>query len=158
MDPRPHIRVEMLSNPLYLCGARDLVSSVARRFGFDDLTCSKIALAVDEALANVIRHGYDRADDKPIWLSIWPLAGEAIAEHPAGADDTDGMKIVIEDEARQVDPSSMKGRDLDHVRPGGLGTHIIREVMDEVVYEQREATGMRLILVKRVGEAGPQEA
>jgi anti-sigma regulatory factor (Ser/Thr protein kinase) len=60
-----------------------------------------------------------------------------------------GLKVVLEDEARQVDPSKIKSRDLDEIRPGGLGVHIIREVMDEAVYERRDRVGMRLTLVKR---------
>jgi len=31
-----------------------------------------------------------------------------------------------------------------------LGVHIIREVMDEVLYEKRGAVGMRLSMVKRL--------
>ena len=141
MSDRPHIRVELLSNPIYLSGARELVASVAKRLGFDDLDCSKIALAVDEALCNVIRHGYARATDRPIWVSIWPMGQ---------AQSVEGIRIVIEDEARQVDPDKMRGRELEDIRPGGLGVHIIREVMDEARYERREGkVGMRLTLVKK---------
>ncbi|MEC9374353.1 MAG: ATP-binding protein, partial [Planctomycetota bacterium] len=61
-----------------------------------------------------------------------------------------GIRIVIEDEGRQVDPSKVKGRDLDDIRPGGLGDHIIRQVMDSVTYEQRTGKGMRLILEKMI--------
>lgn len=141
MTDRPHIRVELLSNPIYLSGARELVGSVSRRLGFDDLQCSKIALAVDEALCNIIRHGYNRAPDKPIWISIWPDERDA-SGRPLG------IRLVIEDEARQVDPCKLKGRDLDDIRPGGLGVHIIREVMDEVVFGKRKGKGMRLSMVK----------
>lgn len=142
MDDRAHIRVELLSNPAYLSGARELISSVCRRLGFDDLTCSKVALAVDEALCNVIRHGYKHAEDRPIWISLWPVFDES--------GQADGVKLVIEDEADQVDPSCMKGRELNDIRPGGLGVHIIRDVMDDVQYERRETVGMRLTMVKRV--------
>lgn len=141
MNEAPHIKLELLSDPTYLCGARELVASISRRLGFEDMDCSKIALAVDEALCNIIRHGYDRAMDKPIWISLWPVQGDA---HSPG-----GVRIVIEDEATQVDPVKMKSRDLDDVRPGGLGVHIIREVMDEAVYEKRSPRGMRLTMVKR---------
>ena len=137
----PHIRLELRSNPIYLSGARGLVQSVARRLGFDDLECHKIALAVDEALCNVVRHGYERADDKPIWVSIWP-----VGEPAAGV--AEGIRIVIEDEAKQVEPDRMQGRDLDDVRPGGLGVHIMREVMDEVDFQKRDGAGMRVVMVK----------
>jgi anti-sigma regulatory factor (Ser/Thr protein kinase) len=146
-DMPPHIEVRLVSDPIYLSGARELVSSVARRLGFDDLQCSKIALAVDEALCNIIRHGYDRAPDKPIWIRLWPAS--------AGPDGKPrGIRLQLDDEAKQVEPEQLKSRDLDDVRPGGLGVHIIQEVMDEVVYEKRQTTGMRLTMTKHAPQAG----
>lgn len=146
-EEAPHITLELRSDPRYLCAARGLVDALAARLGFSDTACCQIALALDEALANVMRHGYERQTDRPIWVYIWPLQHEQSAPE---------LRIVIEDEARQVDPSSIKGRALEDVRPGGLGVHIIREVMDEVSYEQRPERGMRLTLVKRGGEADQQ--
>lgn len=131
----------MLSNPLYLCGARELVSSVARRLGFGDQAAGQITLAVDEALCNVIRHGYDRRRDQPIVIELEPLGAPEHAE---------GLRVVIEDRGRQVDPEQIKGRDLADIRPGGLGVHIMREVMDSVVYERLPEVGMRLIMEKWV--------
>lgn len=151
MNPQaPAIRIEMISDPTYLAGARELVASVARRLGFTEEGSGQIALALDEALCNVIRHGYDRRRDGPIWISLWPLD----AENGSGP----GVRITIEDEAKQVDPSIIKSRDLDEIRPGGLGVHIIRQVMDEVTYERRERAGMRLTLVKRRGKDGGQSS
>ena len=141
MSDAPFIRLEMQSNPLYLSGARDLIAAVAKRLGFSDVACCQIALAVDEALCNIIRHGYKRQGDGRIWVSLERRT------------DPDGLRIVIEDEARQVDPEKIRGRDLDEIRPGGLGVHIIREVMDEVVFEKRERIGMRLTLVKHLAAA-----
>lgn len=138
-----------MSNPLYLSGTREMVAGVARRMGFSEEVCSQMALAVDEALCNVIRHGYGRAADKPIWVSVYPIP-EAGATGPWG----DGclpeaIRIVIEDEAKQVDLSAIKSRDLDEIRPGGLGVHIIQTVMDSAKYEHRPGKGMRLTMVKK---------
>ncbi len=140
MDQRPEIELRLTSDPMYLCGARELVGCIARRIGFDDMDCSKIALAVDEALSNIIRHGYDKAFDKPIWLGLSP-----IKPSPSSIG---GIVITIEDEAKQVDPCNMKGRNLEDIRPGGLGVHIINEVMDQVSYEKRKGRGMRLVMTK----------
>lgn len=141
MGEKPHIKVEMLSDPCLLAGVRQLVVGVAQRIGFDEHACSQVALAVDEALANVIRHGYGRAADRPIWLSLWPREENGACGR--------GLRIEIEDEARQVEESELCGRDLDDPRPGGLGLHIIREVMDEVCYQKRSPKGMRLTMTKR---------
>lgn len=150
--PAP-IRVELLSRPEFLCGARELVSSVAKRLGFGEEECGQIALAVDEALCNIIRHGYDRREDGRIWLSVWPEGEQSLEKSYA-----DGIRIVIEDEARQVDPATIKGRELEDIRPGGLGVYIIREVMDTVQYEPRNGEGMRLVLTKsRVPSDGEVE-
>lgn len=142
------MRLEMVSNPAYLCGARELVHQIAKRCGFADGPASQVALAVDEALINIMRHGYQRRLDGRIWLNLSPVME---GDTPAG------LKIIIEDEARQVDPDSIKGRELEDIRPGGLGVHIIREVMDEARYERREASGMRLTMSKRADSVKPSK-
>jgi anti-sigma regulatory factor (Ser/Thr protein kinase) len=135
----PQVKLELFSQPRYLAAARALVGCVAQRLGFNEIQCGQISLAVDEALCNVITHGYGRRPDGRMWLYIWP-----IDSNPPG------LKVVIEDLARQVDPTKIQSRHLDDVRPGGLGVHIIREVMDEVVYERREGQGMRLTMIKHI--------
>ncbi len=155
----PHVALEILSQARYLSGARGTsCPAVSQRFGFDEQDCGRIALAVDEALCNVIRHGYDRRTDGRIWVYIWPLevsAGSGNADDPAG-----GIRVVIEDDAKQVDPSTIKSRDLDEIRPGGLGVFIMQQVMDTVVFEPRpnRTSGMRLVLVKSISHAGAPAA
>jgi anti-sigma regulatory factor (Ser/Thr protein kinase) len=138
---QPDIRLEMFSQPRLLAAARAMVGNVPQRIGFNQVECGQISLAVDEALCNIINHGYERSPDGRIWISVW----SADAGHPA-------IRIIVEDRARQVDPSSIRSRDLEDVRPGGLGVFIIREVMDDVGYEQRNGGGMRLTMVKRLAK------
>lgn len=152
--PRAEVAVQIMSNPLYLSGTRELIAGVARRLGFSDEACSHIALAVDEALANVIRHGYGKACDKPIWISLFPIGDGPAGGCPDGSLPK-ALKIIIEDEARQVDPCTIKSRDLDEIRPGGLGVHIIKTVMDFVLWETRGPSGMRLTMVKNRGTGSP---
>ncbi len=149
MTNEPDIQLQLHSDPQCLCGVRELVLAVGKRYGLSDESASRLTLAVDEALCNIIRHGYQSAPGRPIWLRMWGLGG-------AGAERGPGVRIEIEDEARQVDPDTIHGRDLEDVRPGGLGVHIIREVTDEATYEKRPGGGMRLTLVKR--ETGPAAA
>ena len=49
-----------------------------------------------------------------------------------------------------MDPKHIKGRDLDDLKPGGLGVHLMRRAMDEVIYEENGWGGTTLILRKRV--------
>lgn len=136
-DANGHVVLALLSQARYLGVARGAVHAFARQLGFDDACSSHITLAVDEAVCNVIRHGYEGREDGAIWLRLVP-----VSEHGQTA----GIEIVIEDEARQIDPGAIKGRDLENVRPGGLGVHIIREVMEGVVFEPRPGKGMRLTM------------
>jgi anti-sigma regulatory factor (Ser/Thr protein kinase) len=139
---KPDLSLELVSNPIYLCAVREMMNLSAKRLGFSDAHASQIALAVDEAIVNVIKHGYEKKTDGRIWLRMTPIG-------PAGSPNA-ALEIVIEDEARQVDPQEIKGRDLEDIRPGGLGVHIIREVMDDVRYEKRDGgAGMRLTMIKR---------
>ena len=138
----PILRLQMFSQPRFLAAVRALIASVCDRLGFNSMQCGQISLAVDEALCNVITHGYERRSDGPVWINLWSEEAE-----PAR------IKIVIEDLANQVDPDSIQPRDLDDIRPGGLGVHIIREVMDEVRYERRSDRGMRLTMTKHLRPA-----
>lgn len=146
------VTIRLLSQARYLSGVREFLFAVSRRFGFDEKNASHIALAVDEAVCNVIRHGYDRRTDGEIWVRLWPVPEDSPDGAPAA-----GIRIVIEDNARQVDPVAIRGRDLEDVRPGGLGVHIMKQVMDEVAYEKRAEGGMRLTMIKRVEPCGPGE-
>lgn len=118
-----------------------MIASVAQRLGFDECDCGQIALALDEALCNVINHGYRRNPSGRIWISVWPIDQ---------ADRCAGVRILIEDEGEQVDPESIRSRSLEEIRPGGLGVFIMKEIMDRVEYERRARSGMALLLEKRL--------
>src|SRR3954471_17925797 len=96
----PDLCLELVSNPIYLCGVRELVAHTAKRLGFPDQPASQIALAVDEALSNIMKHGYERRLDGRIWLKLKPLPD------PHGQ----SLEIIIEDQAKQIDPCNIKGR------------------------------------------------
>jgi len=99
---------------------REFVEQWAVYAGYDDVAVGRIVLACDEAASNVFRHGYDQ---KPGPLSY----------HAEISDDR--LTIQIIDEAKPVDASKIKCRELSELRPGGLGTFIIGQVFDEVKYE-----------------------
>lgn len=141
----PNVVVRLLSQTKNLATAREAVKTFTRNLGFNEECCSHIALAVDEAVCNVIRHGYESKPDQPIWINLWALGP---------ADRPRGVRIVIEDEAKQVDPEQIRGRDLENVRPGGLGVHIIREVMENVEYTKRPKGGMSLAMERLLPSAG----
>jgi serine/threonine-protein kinase RsbW len=152
------LELRLVSNPLLLSGVREMVSSVSRRLGFSEEAAGHLALGLDEALCNVIRHGYQKAVDKPIRVVLLALGGIADPETGRGmgtgkdsggtSNPTTGLMLIIEDESPHVDLSKIKSRPLDEIRPGGLGVHIIHELMDDVKYEHVQPMGMRLTMTK----------
>ena len=65
------LKLSLLSDPKLLCAVRAAVGEVTVMFGFRDAEVRSIVLAVDEALANVIRHAYHGAYDRPIQVSFY---------------------------------------------------------------------------------------
>ena len=137
----PEVRVQLQSRPELLAPVRALANAMAMRCGLDDLAACHLVLAMDEALTNVIRHGYEGRPDGRIWVTLNCL--------PDGA----GLRIEIEDRARTIDPSEMKGRDLDDIQPGGLGMHLMSSLVDRYEHAPRAGGGMRVLLEKRAQAA-----
>ena len=67
------------------------------------------------------------------------------------------FEIRLIDYGEFVDPAQMKGRDLDDVKPGGLGLHFIHSVMDSVEYRKNKWGGTTLILQKQVDVQAPAQ-
>ncbi len=138
MSVSPPLELSLLSDPANLAKVRATVRQVSVEAGFAETDAEQIALAVDEALTNVIKHGYGMQTGRPIRLRI-----EAVSR-----EQQTGLRFVVRDYGRTVDPEAICGRDLEQVRPGGLGVHIIRAVMDEVCYEPAAGGGTCLSMLK----------
>jgi phosphoserine phosphatase RsbU/P len=99
---------------------RAAVRTAAQQCGCTPTLTEQLTLAVNEAAMNIIQHAYRNAP-----------AGEIILEiHNNGAE----LVFRLLDFAAPVDRDALQPRDLDKLRPGGLGLHLIRTVMDAVEY------------------------
>jgi len=132
------VKITIPSDPKELSIVRTAAGTFAERHGLGAEPAGRIALAVDEALANVIKHGYQGQAGQEIVVTM---------EHTE-SEGQGCLKFVVRDFGRQVDPEMIKGRDLDDVRPGGLGVHIIKTVMDRVEYLRAAGGGMELVMLK----------
>jgi anti-sigma regulatory factor (Ser/Thr protein kinase) len=131
--PSNGIELRCWSKAENLCAIRACVERFAANAGFDEEHQGRIALAVDEAVANIIRHGYRGRDDGPILLRLQTLHGG-------------GMRVELEDEGERFDPAAIAPRDLSEVRPGGLGIHIIRSTFERCSWKPRPLRGMSATL------------
>ena len=117
-----------------LSRARKAVAAFAGA-GIGDTGLSRTILSIDEALSNIIEHGYRGAGGK-ILLTM--------------REEEDMFVFIIEDSAPPFNPLSSPpvdaGEYISHNHDGGLGIDVFRRLTD-AGYE-RTASGNRLILKK----------
>ncbi len=108
-----------------LIAVREFVSEAAREFGFGDEDVSKIALAVDEACTNVIKHAYQFDPNRDISVTVKRK--------------NSAFEVTIMDTGAGFDPGRVHAPDmkeyLTHFRKGGLGVYLMKSLMDKVEYE-----------------------
>ena len=138
------VELRMNASPQFLCIARQATNRMAQMVGLSEKDVDMVTLAVEEALTNVIQHGYGGPCDEPIIMQFRQIA----SSHGRPA----RLEITVRDFGKQVDPTCIKSRDLDDIRPGGLGVHIIKSIMDEIGYSCESGGGMKLQMVKYVRE------
>jgi anti-sigma regulatory factor (Ser/Thr protein kinase) len=121
------------SDPRFLSVIRAAVGELGTVYGLSGEELRGIVLAVDEALANIIRHAYRGAFDRAIEVTC---KGRA-----------DRLEFTLLDQGESPNPARLKAHPLEEGALSGRGTHIIRTVMDEVCYE-RAPRGNQLRLIK----------
>jgi serine/threonine-protein kinase RsbW len=136
----------VISNDLaHLSQVRDLISDGVNEGGFPAQFLNRLQIAVDEAVTNIIEHGY----------AGQPRGSAAIDLH---VDVTaDKFRIEIDDQGATFDPNQMSDIDIQsHVaagRSGGLGVFLMRKIMDQVDYQYKAGKKNQLVLVKLRGKA-----
>ncbi len=119
---------------------RQLVLTAAAMAGFRHEAGEEIRLAVNEALANIVRHGYGGNPEGAIRMRLRASPMR--------------VEIMIVDCCRPIEPGEIRPRDLEEVRPGGLGVHLMRKLMDVVEYRPRRGRGNALLMVRTSAESG----
>jgi len=117
-----HLKLVLPSDPRFLSIARNAVSEVSAICGLSEELRQGITLAVDEALANIIRHAYKNRHDQEIELDC-----QANAER---------IVFRLLDQGEPPDPARICGQPLNDVSLSGRGTHLIKAIMDEMSYTQ----------------------
>lgn len=120
-----------------LRNVRQLVRDVLQAQGCSQEFMDTTVLAVDEATCNVIRHAYRGDEVGDIILQI----------HRHG----ETLIFRLIDFAPPVETCKVKSRDLNQVRPGGLGVFLIKKIMDTMQFETPpEGAGNMLIMSRKL--------
>lgn len=119
--------------------ALDFIAERGKVLGLTERQIFEVQLAVDEAVTNVITYAYEGLRGE-LKIRCW-CQSTALA-------------VEILDKGKPFDPTRLSAPDLSSSlkrRPiGGLGVHLIRKVMDEVVYRYDPSVGNILRMVKRL--------
>jgi len=128
------IEIKLPSDPQLLKIIRSGISHISKICGFSNEESNAVTIAVDEAASNIIKHTYNGAKNELIVVNFRILE--------------DRLEVVLRDFGEKVDPETIKSRDLNEIRPGGLGVHLIKSTMDVVNYDNSFEVGNQLTMVK----------
>ena len=106
-----------------------------------DLSSKKddLVLAIAEAAQNIVKHAYNggpHTDKMRVRISL----------------NNNNLQIDLFDKGKPAIPENIKPRALDDIKPGGLGTFFIGQIMDQVVFKTKKEEGWvnHLVLTKKI--------
>ena len=99
----------------------------------------ELVLAIAEAAQNIVKHAYKgvegTTDTMQIKISL--KDGE--------------LEIGFFDKGKPVVPENIQHRKLDDIKPGGLGTFFIKQIMDGAVFKKDQQDWVNhLVLTKKI--------
>ncbi len=117
---------------------RDFLEGAILTLGGDEDSAGDLVLAVNEAVTNVLLHGYD---EQPGAVCLCVEA------------DGQDLLVHLSDDAPLFDPTTVPTPDVNlplEDRPlGGLGVHMMRQLSDELIYQATDAGKNELTFIKR---------
>ena len=97
----------------------------------------ELVLAIAEAAQNIVKHAYkdidDTSDKMEITISL----------------KNNELEIGFFDKGRAVDQDNVRHRKIDDVKPGGLGTFFIQQIMDAVVFKEGEKPWINHLILSK---------
>lgn len=117
-----NLKIPSVTENLFLI--REFIIKIASKAGFDSEIQEQIALAVDEACTNVIKHAHNFDAKRAIDINV--------------VLDSQKMTISIVDKGKGFDVNKLQTPDLEKFakesRHGGLGIYLMKTLMDDVQY------------------------
>lgn len=117
---------------------RNFTDRLARKAGLEEMALMDVAVAVEEACVNAIKHGHQNDDNKPLRLQI--------------KIDQQKLTVLVNDQGNGFDPKRLDGQNAQELlaRPknSGRGILMMKMLMDEVHFERKNSKGMQVRMVK----------
>ncbi|MDA9744177.1 ATP-binding protein [Candidatus Pelagibacter sp.] len=131
---------EFIVNSASLKEVRSFSREVFEKIKIDQDLKDELVLAIAEAAQNIVKHAYKDIETNNDKMEIKISLGK-----------NDELEIGFFDKGKPVDGAKVRHRNIDDVKPGGLGTFFIQQIMDAVVFREGEKPWINhLILTKQL--------
>ena len=128
-----------LVNSSSLKDVRNFCREVFEKLQIQKELKDELVLAIAEAAQNIVKHAFKNAASANE-LMVVQISCE-----------NNKLQIAFYDRGTPVDPKKVKHREIDNVKPGGLGTFFIQEIMDVVEFKDGKKPWINhLVLTKQL--------
>ena len=130
---------DFLVNTASLKEVRTFSREVFEKINLPQEQKDELVLAIAEAAQNIVKHGYKGIEETTDRMEIKISLKDS------------KLEIGFFDKGKAVVPENIKHRKLDDIKPGGLGTFFIKEIMDAAVFKKDQKGWINhLILTKKI--------
>ena len=99
----------------------------------------ELVLAIAEAAQNIVKHAYKGIEETKDKMQIKISLKDS------------KLEIGFFDKGKAVIPENIQHRKLDDIKPGGLGTFFIKQIMDEAIFKKNQKGWVNhLVLTKTI--------
>jgi serine/threonine-protein kinase RsbW len=99
----------------------------------------ELVLAIAEATQNIVKHAYKDVEETNDKMQIKISFKD------------NQLEIGFFDKGKPVIPENIQHRKLDDIKPGGLGTFFIKQIMDEAIFKKNQKGWVNhLVLTKTI--------
>ena len=128
-----------LVNSSSLKDVRIFCREVFEKLNIDQNLKDELVLAIAEAAQNIVKHAYKNAPDTEDKMVVQISCKD------------NKLQIGFYDMGTPVDPGKVKHREIDNIKPGGLGTFFIQQIMDAVEFKDGKKPWINhLVLTKQL--------
>ena len=118
---------------------RSFSREVFEKFNIQEDLREELVLAIAEAAQNIVKHAY----------KDFPNTEDRMAVSISCENNV--LEISFFDKGKPVEKSKVKHRAIDDVKPGGLGTFFIQQIMDSIHFQEgKEPWINHLVLTKNL--------
>ena len=103
---------------------RDFCREIFDKINLPQEQKDELVLAIAEAAQNIVKHGYKGVEETSDRMEIKISLSDSMLE------------IGFFDKGKAVVPENVQHRKLDDIKPGGLGTFFIKQIMDDDVFKK----------------------